>query len=535
MSKPKSNKYKCLTNKKLDDWKIRGVGLGGMFVLEPWITPSLFYQFLNKKNPKMIGMDMYTFCEVLGPIEGKRQLNEHFSNWVNETDFINLSTRGVTHIRIPVGDWMYNPYGPYIGCTDDSLFHLDRVLKLCKKYNMQVLIDLHGVKDSQNGLDNSGMSSNIEYAVAPTNYLYDGPLTFIHWGTIAGNWIGDFDTANKSYKNINYQNIEFTKNTLYKIIEMYKDNTEVFGIEPLNEPWVYTPVDLLKDFYYDIYKYMHYNSPNLKFIYHNSFRDNIWDNFLVNCSNVAIDWHIYQAWDESRYGDQFLLEADNYVTYINNLKKKGIQTVVGEFSLATDNCAMWLNGFQDNIQGFPITDCKYSPCPYSYVKNITDLDRTKEILSPFGTGLSSPRMGTCPYEGMLVIDNNQIEFLNTLNLKKLESFSSSQGWFFWNFKTEFKDEFTWSYLESYDRKLFKGSDLQPIPVTPLWVYFVLLFSFTFILGICFAFIKRFIESLKKKKYGYVRVDLPDINETTPINRSVSDGDIKKYKYQVISV
>ena len=51
-------------------------------------------------------------------------------------------------------------------------------------------------------------------------------------------------------------------------------------------------------------------------------RDNIWDNFLVNCSNVAIDWHIYQAWDESRYGDQFLLEADNYVTYINNLKKK---------------------------------------------------------------------------------------------------------------------------------------------------------------------------------------------------------------------
>ena len=26
---------------------------------------------------------------------------------------------------------------------------------------------------------------------------------------------------------------------------------------------------------------------------------------------------------------------------------------VGEWSLATDNCAMWLNGFQDNLPGFP--------------------------------------------------------------------------------------------------------------------------------------------------------------------------------------
>lgn len=535
MSTNNKYKYKCLTNPNHNDWNIKGVGLGGMFVLEPWITPSLFYQFLNKRNPKMIGMDMYTFCEVLGPKEGRRQLNEHFSNWVNETDFINLSNRGITHIRIPVGDWMYNPYKPYEGCTDDALYHLDRVLNLCDKYKMKVLLDLHGVIDSQNGLDNSGKSANVEYAVAPTNYLYNGVLTFIHWGTIAGNWIGDFDTNNKSYVSINYDNIEFTKRTLYNIIERYKNNKVIFGIEPLNEPWIYTPVNLLKDFYYDIYKYMHYNAPHLKFIYHNSFRDDIWDNFLANCSNVAIDWHIYQAWDESRYGDQFLLEADNYLTYINNMKDKGIQTVIGEYSLATDNCAMWLNGFQDNIEGYPVTECKYSPCPKPYIKNITDLDRVNEITSPFGTGLSTPRFGTCPYEGSLVIDNNQIDFLNTLSLKKLDSFSASQGWFFWNFKTEFKDEFTWSYIDSYDKNLFLGSDIQPKYSTPLWQYGIALFGISFLLGGCFRVIQKLIEKYRKKSYGYVRVDLPDINEHTPINRSVSEGDIKKYKYQVISV
>ena len=50
MSTNNKYKYKCLTDPSHKDWNIKGVGLGGMFVLEPWITPSLFYQFLNKKS-----------------------------------------------------------------------------------------------------------------------------------------------------------------------------------------------------------------------------------------------------------------------------------------------------------------------------------------------------------------------------------------------------------------------------------------------------------------------------------------------------
>lgn len=36
--------------KKLNDFHLRGTALGGWLVLEPWITPSLFYQFLGKKK-----------------------------------------------------------------------------------------------------------------------------------------------------------------------------------------------------------------------------------------------------------------------------------------------------------------------------------------------------------------------------------------------------------------------------------------------------------------------------------------------------
>lgn len=58
--------------------KYRGVNVGGFLVLEPWIAPSLFYQFLDAKEPKDWAMDMYTFCQVLGPEEGNRQLRRHW-------------------------------------------------------------------------------------------------------------------------------------------------------------------------------------------------------------------------------------------------------------------------------------------------------------------------------------------------------------------------------------------------------------------------------------------------------------------------
>lgn len=49
---------------------ITGTNIGGWMVLEPWITPSLFYRFLGKTRSDGIGVDSYTFCEALGPEKG---------------------------------------------------------------------------------------------------------------------------------------------------------------------------------------------------------------------------------------------------------------------------------------------------------------------------------------------------------------------------------------------------------------------------------------------------------------------------------
>ena len=52
---------------------------------------------------------------------------------MRELDIAELATAGVNTIRLPVGDWMYQPYGPYVGCTDGALEEVDRLFELCRR------------------------------------------------------------------------------------------------------------------------------------------------------------------------------------------------------------------------------------------------------------------------------------------------------------------------------------------------------------------------------------------------------------------
>ena len=113
--------------------QLRGVNLGGWLVLEPWITPSLFYQFLGK-NEVESAMDLYSFCEVLGPEEGNRQLQRHWNTWLSAEHVESLAARGINSLRLPVGDWMFEPYGPYVGCTDGALDKADWLIETAGEY-----------------------------------------------------------------------------------------------------------------------------------------------------------------------------------------------------------------------------------------------------------------------------------------------------------------------------------------------------------------------------------------------------------------
>ena len=261
--------------------QIRGVNLGGWLVLEPWITPSLFYQFLGK-DENTTAVDIYTFCQVLGPDEGNKQLKRHWNTWVTEDIIKELAQSGaVNSLRLPVGDWMYKPYGPYVGCTDGALDYVDLVLDWAYANGLAVLLDIHGVRGSQNGFDNSGQSQGFQWT-SVLNTVPAGDVTFQHWPIRSAGWMGTFDPVSATYKDINFDNIQHALDVIENIADRYKDHPAVLGLEPLNEPWQYTPIDHLKQFYWEGYLIVKKVAPYWKYIMHDSFRldTKVWGGFM---------------------------------------------------------------------------------------------------------------------------------------------------------------------------------------------------------------------------------------------------------------
>src|ERR1700712_1703999 len=84
---------------------VRGVNLGGWFVLEAWMNPSFFTSDLVAKG----AIDQWTFMTaVKNNATALSLLQKHWSTWITETDFIAIKAAGLNTVRIPVGHWTFN-------------------------------------------------------------------------------------------------------------------------------------------------------------------------------------------------------------------------------------------------------------------------------------------------------------------------------------------------------------------------------------------------------------------------------------------
>lgn len=457
--------------------QIRGVNLGGWLVLEPWITPSLFYQFLGGDETNTAS-DMYHFCQILGPEEGNKQLRRHWETWVTEEIIQELADAGaVNSLRLPVGDFMYKPYGPYVGCTDGALDYVDQVLDWAYAAGLTILIDIHAMKGSQNGFDNSGQAMGFKWTSA-LNTEPAGLVTFEHWPIRTAEWMGKFDLESIAYPEINRDNIKHSLEVIEEIVTMYSGHPALLGLEPINEPWQYTPIEELKKFYWDGYLIVKKHAPYWKYIMHDSFRfsTDIWGGFMAGCPDRALDTHIYQAWRDPSSRTAFYDDACHWKHGIAEMEREFGPVIVGEWSLATDNCAMWLNGFNDNLSGFPRLPCKYIPCAEPYMGTDqpgTPVDPSKPMQGPYGTGMSGPIFGLCPAgrdwlkesSGNPMTGRDWIrappqapkhlddtdDVMTRLAYKKINAFSGiGHGFYFWNFRTELYEP-GWSYMAALER------------------------------------------------------------------------------------
>lgn len=121
----------------------------------------------------------------------------------------------------------------------------------------------------------------------------------------------------------------------------------------MNEPSDTIPLDLVKHFYWEAYSLVQAKAPHWITVFHDSFRltPENWLDFMPGCPNYAVDSHIYQAWADDAEIVWFQNTACNDGNKLRIMESLGIPIIVGEWSLAIDNCAMWLNGFNDNVWG----------------------------------------------------------------------------------------------------------------------------------------------------------------------------------------
>ena len=237
-----------------------GTNIGGWMVLEPWITPSLFYRFLGKTHSEGVGMDSYTFCEALGPEEGNAVMRAHWDAWITEDLIKNLADREVEVVRLPIGDWTTTPYGPYIGCMDGAAEKIQWFMDTAHKYGIKVLLDVHAIKDSQNGFHNSGKASNVEW---------DSEVSFRHWSISAANWMGHWNGW--GYDSIDQSHIQWAIDNVTALMNKWGNHPALYALEPVNEPWWSSDIPTLKNFYRACRDEVRKVNPDVLFVFHDSF------------------------------------------------------------------------------------------------------------------------------------------------------------------------------------------------------------------------------------------------------------------------
>ncbi|KAH0829028.1 glycoside hydrolase superfamily [Lanmaoa asiatica] len=169
-----------------------GVNLGGLFVLEPFISPALF-----QKYPAAI--DEWTLSTLMAADTasgGLNQIEDHYNTfivsnphpfnsrndhvWQTEQDIAEIAGAGLSWIRLPIPFWAiekwdFEPFlekvcWPYV-CLHiigiDLLIclvrYILRILQWARKYGIRVNLDLHTIPGSQNGYNHSGKEGSVNF------------------------------------------------------------------------------------------------------------------------------------------------------------------------------------------------------------------------------------------------------------------------------------------------------------------------------------------------------------------------------------
>ncbi|KAK0553405.1 hypothetical protein OC861_001250 [Tilletia horrida] len=150
---------------------IRGVNLGNWLITESWMMPQFYF---DAQTSSAALVDEYSWIKAhSNRQDAYDKLRSHYSSYMTEDDFKLMQAYGLNAVRIPVPYWTLEDSAP---SSDEIYFfkggrpQLRQALLWCKKYGIDVVLDLHAAPGSQNAYDNSGSRKGVFWQTKQSYY-----------------------------------------------------------------------------------------------------------------------------------------------------------------------------------------------------------------------------------------------------------------------------------------------------------------------------------------------------------------------------
>jgi aryl-phospho-beta-D-glucosidase BglC (GH1 family) len=300
--------------------KANGVNLGGLFVLEPFISPSLYQKYPG-------AVDEWTLSTLMAADTasgGLNQLEDHYNTFVTEQDIAEIAGAGLNWIRLPIPFWAIETWEGEPFLAKVSWKYILRVLGWARKYGLRVNLDLHTIPGSQNGYNHSGRQ---------------GMVNFLN---------GVMGVAN-AQRTLNYIRIitEFISQPEWQPV------VQIFGV--INEPLVnIVGMDQMTNFYLETHDMIRnitgIGSGHGPYI---SIDDGFtglspWADYMPGSDRMILDTHPYFAFGGGTNTEPISMwpgmACSSWATDMNQSQPAFGVTIAGEFTASYNDCGLFVDG-----------------------------------------------------------------------------------------------------------------------------------------------------------------------------------------------
>lgn len=379
-------------------FQIQGINYGNLLIQEGWMS-------VNSLGPKLNEDGSYAKINSEGVIEeyeevyqeeldlalknnpnlNQEKINElwsiYYKSYCQEIDFQNIKEIGLNTIRLP----MY--YRNFLEDEDDKLVmkenafeFIDYFLENAKKYDLKVILDMHGVVGGQSGNEHSG-TRRTEFW---TNEVYQKEMCDL-WKNIASYYLNerkDLASTILAYDLINEPAIDkkvTTKREWDVMDKMYKairevDEDHIIAIEGC---WYFDSLPDPKK----------YNWKNVMYEFHLY----NWDNEKVS-NDVYHTLHFYK-WMTTNYdvpiyiGEfNFFDKKDEWIKWLNEYDERGLNWSI--WSYKTISVGWWDMSWGIYVYKMNLRDEKLKldvrTATYEEIKEVWSNQGTKETYKDTG-------------------------------------------------------------------------------------------------------------------------------------------------------